>query len=167
MGKALLVLDMQEVCVGKNHADFFKYDDTILDSVNQVINENIDNTVVYIRNVMKNNLISKLAPVKVYEGSKEVKLAKELDIVSDNVFDKFKGNAFSNTELAEFLKASEIDEIEVVGVDGGGCVSLTAIGAMQNGYKVIVNTKAVGTMFEKKRDSLFKKLEKMGAEFIR
>ncbi len=28
--KALLVIDMQNVCVGKNHATYFKYDNALL-----------------------------------------------------------------------------------------------------------------------------------------
>ena len=35
MSKALLVIDMQEACVGKNHAEFFKYDSDIIAKVNE------------------------------------------------------------------------------------------------------------------------------------
>ena len=38
MKKALLVIDMQNVCVGENHATYFKYDNEILiRTVNEVI----------------------------------------------------------------------------------------------------------------------------------
>ena len=115
MSKALLVIDMQEACVGKNHAEFFKYDSDIIAKVNEEIKAN--ENIVYIRNLMKNNFINKLAPVQIF--------------------------------------------------DGGGCVALTALGAIENGFKVIVNTKAIGTMFEKKKDKYFQMLEKKGATFIR
>lgn len=166
MKKALLVIDMQEICIGKNHAEYFKYDDSLLTSVNQVIDESQDKIIVYIRNVMKKNLINKFAPFHAYEGSKEIELTEGLHIVSENVFDKFVGDAFSNKKLDEFLKSSGVNEIEVVGVDGGACVSMTALGALKNGYKVTVNTKAIGTMFEKKKASYFEKIKKLGAEFI-
>lgn len=166
MKKALLVIDMQEITVGKNHAEFFKYDNNILSAVNQVIDDNQNNIVVYIRNVMKKNLLNKFAPFQAYEGSKEIELAEGLHIVSDNVFDKFTGDAFSNKKLDEFLKSNEVSEIEVIGVDGGGCVSLTALGALKNGYSVTVNTKAIGTIFEKKKDVYFRKLKESGAEFM-
>ena len=164
--KALLVIDMQEVTVGKNHAKFFQYDDTLVPAVNQVIDENKDNVVVYIRNIMKNNMLNKFAPFQAYEGSKEIELIPELHMASDHVFDKFTGDAFSNKQLNEFLKSNKIDKVEVVGVDGGGCVSLTALGALQNGYEVVVNTKAIGTVMEKKRDTYFNRLKKSGAEFV-
>lgn len=38
MSKALLVLDMQEVAVGVNHAKMFKYPADLLDKVNASIN---------------------------------------------------------------------------------------------------------------------------------
>ena len=57
MKKALLVIDMQNVCVGKNHATYFKYDNEILiQTVNEVIDANESNVVVYIKNIMKKNL---------------------------------------------------------------------------------------------------------------
>ena len=166
MKKALIVIDMQEICIGKDHAEYFKYDDGLLDAVNQVIDNSRDKIIIYIRNVMKNNLINKFAPFHAYEGSKEIELAEGLHIVSENVFDKFVGDAFSNKKLDEFLKSSGVNEIEVIGVDGGACVAMTALGALKNGYRVTVNTKAVGTMFEKKKASYFEKLKKLGAEFI-
>lgn len=164
--KALLVIDMQEVTVGKSHAKYFQYEDTLVPMVNQVIDENKENTVIYIRNIMKKNLINKFAPFQAYEGSKEIELIPELHIVSDHIFDKFTGDAFSNKQLIEFLKENKINKVELIGVDGGGCVSLTALGALQNGYEVVVNTKAIGTMMKQKRDNYFKKLEKLGAEFV-
>lgn len=166
MKKALLVIDMQEVSVGKNHAEYFKYDRGLLSTVNQIIDENQENLVVYIRNVMKKNLLNKFAPFQAYEGSKEVELAEGLHIISGNVFDKYVGDAFSNEQLDEFLKTNEVSIVEVIGVDGGGCVSLTALSAIQKGYKVVVNTKAIGTVMAKKRDTYFKKLDNLGAEFM-
>lgn len=162
--KALLVIDMQEACVGKNHAEFFKYDDDLLTRVNNVIEKH--ETVIYIRNLMKNNFINKLAPVRVFDGTKDAELAEKLKKKGNLVFNKYKGDAFSNPELLEYLKKNNIDTVELVGVDGGGCVALTALGAMKNGFKVILNTTAIGTIFEKKKDKYYKQLDTNGAIFI-
>jgi nicotinamidase-related amidase len=136
--KALLVIDMQNVCVGKNHATYFKYDNEILiQTVNEVIDANESNVVVYIKNIMKKNLINKLASFKAYEGTEEVELVSNLHVISDYVFIKYEGNAFSNPKLNEFLKAHKIKCVEIVGVDGGGCVALTALGAIKEGYSVM------------------------------
>lgn len=167
MKKALLVIDMQNVCVGEKHSSYFKYDNKkLLREVNKAIDANENNLVIYIRNVMKKNLLNKFAPFHAYEGTEDVELVKELHTVSNNVYMKYKGNAFSNPMLNALLKEHNIEYVEVVGVDGGGCVALTALGAIKEGYKVIVNEKAIGTMFDKNRDKYFKKLWEAGAEFI-
>ena len=67
---------------------------------------------------MKKNLINKFAPFHAYEGTEDVDFAKELHIVSDNIFTKYKGNAFTNFGLDILLKKHNIEYVEVVGVDG-------------------------------------------------
>lgn len=64
------------------------------------------------------------------------------------------------------MKKSDIECVEVVGVDGGACVALTALGAIKEGYKVIVNENAIGTMFVKASNKYFRQLKDAGAEFI-
>ncbi len=167
MKKALLVIDMQNICVGEEHDTYFKYDNEILiKSVNEVIDSYESEMVVYIKNVMKKNIISKLAPFQAYEGTKEVELVSKLNVVSEYIFTKYEGNAFSNPKLCDFLREHNIESVEVVGIDGGGCVALTALGALKEGYKVIVNESAIGTMFEKKKEKYFKKLRDVGVKFI-
>lgn len=167
MKKALLVIDMQNVCVGENHAQYFKYNNIdLIKAVNGVIEANRNNMVIYIKNIMKKNFLNKFAPFHAYEGTEEVELVNNLQIVSENVYTKYEGNAFSNSALNEFLKKNDIACVEVVGVDGGGCVALTALGAIKEGYKVIVNESAIGTMLTKNRNKYFKQLKDVGAEFI-
>ena len=101
MSKALLVVDMQEATVGENHAKMFDYSKDLLDKVNEAIVSTDAEVVVYIKNLMKNNLINKLAPVKCFEGTKEAELVNGLKIVSNHVYVKYEGNAFSNAKLEE------------------------------------------------------------------
>lgn len=100
------------------------------------------------------------------KAAEDVDFAKELHIVSDNIFIKYEGNAFANSGLDILLKKHNIEHVEVVGVDGGACVALTALGAIKNGYKVIVNEAAIGTMYKKNKNKYFKKLHEAGAEFV-
>lgn len=166
MSKALFIIDMQEVTVGKNHAKMFSYDDSILCSVNRTIENTDADCIVYIRNLMKNNIINRLAPVKCFDGTEEAELAEGLIVVGDNIYSKYEGNAFSNKDLCSFLEKQGINEIEIAGVDGGGCVALSALGAIKLGYKVTLITKSIGTVFEKKQQRYFKKLKDMGALFV-
>lgn len=166
MAKAVLVLDMQNVCVGKSHAKFFTYDNNLVASVNKVIEENKGNAIIYILSIMKDNLINRLAPFKAFDGSENAALVDTLEVVTNYIFKKYKGDAFTNPKLKEKLDELNIDEIEVIGIDGGGCVALTALGAINAGYRVIVNTKAIGTMFTKKAEKYNARLKELGAQFI-
>ncbi|MDP4093099.1 MAG: isochorismatase family cysteine hydrolase [Bacillota bacterium] len=167
MSKAVFVIDMQNICVGNNHHKFFKYDnEKLITSVNAVISKNEGNAIIYIKSIMKDNFINKLAPFKAYDGTENVELVESMKVVSDYVFKKYSGNAFTNPELKNKLDELNINEVEIVGVDGGGCIALTALGAIKAGYRVILNTNAIGTMFYKKADKYNKKLMKLGAEFL-
>ena len=120
MKKALLVIDMQNVCVGEKHATYFKYDnENLIQAVNKVIDENKDNPVIYIKNIMKKNLINKLAPFQAYEGTEEVELVSSLHVVSDYIFTKYEGNAFSNSKLNEFLKEQLWMDFEMCNISRG------------------------------------------------
>lgn len=163
--KLLLVMDMQEITVGNNHADIFAYHQNLLQRVNERIAEFPPDNVIYIRNLMKRNWLNRLAPVQVYDETPEAELATGLKVVSEHIFDKYEGNAFSNHELLQYINALSPEEIEVIGVDGGGCVANTAIGAAAKGYKVSVNEKCVGTVMIKREQKLRKKMLRMGIVF--
>lgn len=169
MSKALLVIDMQEAYVGSGARRILKYDKpALLRAVNDIIDARSGEgcMVVYVRNVTKRSLIKRLALFKVYEGTPESELVEGLHVVSDHVFVKYVGDVLSNPELRVFLKQNGVESVEIVGVDGGGCVALTALGAIENGYHVGVNERAIGTTFERSKAKYFKKLRKLGAEFI-
>ena len=168
MKKALFVMDMQNVCVGEEHNEWFQYDNhSLLNAVNQVILDNTDNTIVYTQNIMKKNLINHFAPVQAYKGSKEVELVEGLDIRTGHIFEKYAPDAFSNPKLDELLISKKIDTLEFIGVDGGGCVEITALSAIKRGYRVIINEAAIGTTpaLKKKKEKYDKQLRKLGAEF--
>lgn len=61
--RALIVIDMQEITVGKNHAQMFFYDTDLLSRINEKIKQTDDVEVYYIKNLMKPNLLNRLAPV--------------------------------------------------------------------------------------------------------
>lgn len=163
--KALIIMDMQEVTVGKNHAQMFSYEDELLQNINRRIEEvkdAEDTEVYYIKNLMKKNLINRLAPVQVYQGSPEAELAEGLFVISNNIFEKYKPDAFSNDAFAEQLKRHNITQVEIIGVDGGGCVAYTALGAARNGYSVLLNEKCIGTVMTKQALKMRKKLDAAG-----
>ena len=166
MKNVLIVLDMQEIAFGKDRAPFFRYDADLLQSVNAVIDAHIPDDVIYIRTVMKKGLLSRFAPVQVYDGTPQAALAAELHKVSDHEFIKYRGDAFTEQAFAAYMKACGADTAAFAGIDGGGCVALTALTACRNGLHVIIHTGAVGTMFPAKQEKHFAKLKQLGAEFL-
>jgi len=167
MSKALLVIDMQRLLVGKDHAKIFKYDnETLLRNANRRIAGYPPENVYYILNIMKRNLINRLAPAQVYDGDPAAELADELSVVSTNVYKKFAGNAFTNPDLAAKLRASGITELDIIGVDGCGCVPRTAEGALREGFAVHVLSGAVATMSPKRAAKQRARITALGAEYV-
>ena len=166
--KALLIVDMQEIYVGKErNKKIFRYEaEQLIDRINERIKEYDAKNVFYILNIFKNTWLNRLVPVIALEGTKGAKLVNSLEIVSQNFYYKNKGNAFTNKDLHTKLKELEVDEIEVVGVDGGGCAALTALGALELEYKVQLNTDCIGTVFKKKAIKLNEQLSKNGGRII-
>lgn len=87
MSKAVLVMDMQNICVGDSHAKFFKYNNKeLIAAVNKVIKDNEGNSIIYILTIMKDNLINRLAPFKAFEGTENAELANNIEVVSNYFF---------------------------------------------------------------------------------
>lgn len=166
MKRALLVIDMQNFCVGRESCSIFKYNNSkLIENVNKIISEYDKEDVYYIVNIMEDNEANKEAPFKAFEGSYDAEIVSNLLKVNDKVFRKYESNAFLNESLVQALKDSQVDEIEVVGVDGGGCVARTSIAGINLGFNVILNTSGIGTTFVEAAEEFNKKLKELGAEF--
>lgn len=170
MTKALLVIDMQNICVGENSAPFFQYDkEKLIANVNTAIANNNGNLIIYVKNITPDSFFNRhFAPFKAFDNTPATGLVDGLKVVSDHIFKKYRGNALSNPDLLKLLQDNSVTEVELVGVDGGGCVALAALGALKNGFKVILNTTAIGTTpaLAKKQQKYFERLQKAGAKFI-
>jgi len=167
MNKALLVIDMQRLLVGKDHAKIFKYDnETLLRNANRLIASYPPENVYYILNLMKRNLINRLAPAQAYDGDPAAELADELSVISTNIYKKFAGNAFTNPDLAAKLRASGITEIDIIGVDGCGCVPMTAEGALREGFSVHILSSVVGTMSPKRAVKQRDRITALGVKYV-
>lgn len=167
MNKALLVIDMQRLLVGKDHAKIFKYDnETLLRNVNRRISCYPPENVYYILNLMKRNLINRLAPAQAYDGDPAAELADELSVVSANVYKKFDGNAFTNPDLAAKLRASGITELDIIGVDGCGCVPRTAEGGLREGFTARILSGDVATMSPKRAAKQRARITALGVKYV-
>lgn len=168
MNKALLVIDMQEIYLGKDrNKKLFKYDvECLIKNINDRIDDYNPNEVIYISHVLKNNFLNKFIPFYAIEGTKPAQLVNGLNVVSNIMFTKNKGNAFTNKELDLYLKNLGINDIEVIGIDGGGCVALTALGAINLEYNVTFNDNCIGTSLIRNASKLRRKLIQTNVSFI-
>lgn len=171
MRKALLVIDAQEDFIGEQrNKNKFNYEDVdeLVKNINDIIRtykQNMDE-VIYIANVLPNNFFNKKFFGYGIAGSKGAKFDKRIKIVSENYFEKQVGNAFKNNNLVKFIKDNEISEVELVGVDGVGCVFRTAKGAIEIGLEVTIISDSVGTVNPEKFIKMSMKLKSLGVAYI-
>ena len=126
--RAQVVIDVQDGYIEK-------YEDGLLKSINQRIADakELQEHIVYIKNIKM-----------LRSGKKTAELAKGLAVVSDVVFSKEQANAFACEELLKFLGQNNINEVEIIGVDGNSCVAVSAMGAKKLGYKVSMRLECIG-----------------------
>ena len=161
---ALVVLDMQKVYVGKDHAEQYKFDEDILIKVNDAIAA--ADSVIYVRYLMKYNIFTMFAKVQIFDGKKPAELTEGLFTKGDFVLDTYKPGVFSNKKMIRYLIANNIDVIELCGIDVNGSIYHTALGAIENEVKVLVNSKAIATMNEHRLKHQYKMLEAKGVHIL-
>lgn len=171
MKKALLVIDAQEDFIGEQRKkEKFNYEDVdeLIKNINDKITsyEKNKDEVIYIANVLPNNFFYKKFFPYGIAGSKGAKFDKRIKIVSENYFEKHVGNAFKNNNLVKFIKENQIDTVELIGVDGIGCVFKTAKGARNIDLKVNILSDSVGTVNPEKFIKLSTKLKTLGVAYI-
>ncbi len=96
------------------------------------------------------------------EDLSQIGLAPAYDIVSTLIYESSADEMALSINGKNNIYDVTREEVGIVGVDGGGCVALTVMGAIKNGLKVTLHEDAIGTMFQKKKEKYYKKLEKMG-----
>jgi nicotinamidase-related amidase len=81
------------------------------------------------------------------------------------VFEKRRTDAFSSGPLEAWLEAHEVGGVILAGVDAAYCVTMTARGALQRGYRVTVVEDAVASRQPLK--SVLAKLTRRGVTVVR
>lgn len=78
-------------------------------------------------------------------GSRWVDVDSRLAITpSDTLIEKTAASAFHGTDLAQQLRALNVDSLVVTGLTTSGCVRATAVDGLQENFKVVVARDAVG-----------------------
>ncbi|MBQ6438835.1 MAG: cysteine hydrolase [Mogibacterium sp.] len=150
---ALIVIDLQN--------DITKNYKKIIGQVNEAIDWAAANEmhIIYIKHY---NLSEKTRTFK--PGTKGAELVPELNVVTDNVFEKSKASALTSEAFAGFIEKNDIEEFYITGADAKACVKSTSYNLARTGYKVHVISDCVTSYDLKKLDAMFTYYADKGCE---
>lgn len=143
--KALIVIDIQN--------DITKNYKSVIDNINKAISWASENDmhVIYIKH---ENLSLGTRTFK--HGTHGAELVLDMNIVSDNVFTKYKGNLLTSEKCVEFIEKNKIKDFYIAGADAMACVKSSCFNMCKAGYNVTVlsdcitswNTKIIPEMLD-------------------
>lgn len=149
--KALVVIDIQND-ITKNYKE-------IIDNVNTAIDWALNNDmqIVYIKHY---NLSLGTRTFK--PNTRGAELVPEMKIVSDNIFEKSKGNALTSEEFVSFINNNDINEFYIAGADACACVKSTCYNMAKKGYIVHVLSDCITSYDKKKIPEMLNNYERNG-----
>lgn len=143
--KALIVIDIQN--------DITKNYKSVIDNINTAISWAKDNDmhVIYIRH---ENLSLGTRTFK--HNTHGAELVSDMNIVSDNIFTKYKGNLLTSEKFVEYIQKNEINDFYIAGADAMACVKSSCYNMAKAGFNVTVladcitswNTKIIPDMLD-------------------
>jgi len=153
--KSLVVIDLQND-ITKNYKE-------IIDNVNRSIDWAVENEipVVYIKHY---NLSAGTRTFK--PDTRGSELVPDMKIVSNNIFEKSKGNALTSENFADFIRKNEINEFYITGADAIACVKSTVFNMCREKFKVTVISDGITSYDKRKIDEMLKYYEKNGCKII-
>jgi len=89
-----------------------------------------------------------------------------LNIVSNNIFIKIEGDAFTSAELISFLENKKAKEIVLVGLMAEKCIYNTALGGKDKDYDITIVPEGIVGMTQKKKDKAIEKMKVKGIKFL-
>jgi nicotinamidase-related amidase len=151
---ALVVLDVQEEYTGHAARPPFPYADseTLIERINALTKHraasNIE--VVYVKQVYSDTLAQLVSLLLLgkrgWPGSAGAQLDPRLSRSSELVLEKPHADAFSSAQFRDFIVARQIGRLELVGLDGAGCIDVTARSAIARGLRVTIVQDAVASL---------------------
>jgi len=153
--KALVIIDIQND-ITKNYKD-------VIGNINQAIDWAVDHElhVVYIRH---ENLSAGTRTFK--PDTRGSELVPDLKIASKNIFTKYKGNALSSEEFADFIGKKGIREFHIAGADAVACVKSTCYNLLMADYSVNVLSDCITSYDKRKIDEMLRYYESKGCRIM-
>ena len=167
--QALLVIDIQEGTTGSySDEDYYKLkSEDLISTINQIADSSAGYNipVIYIKNEIHNFLINILNDTYA-PGSPGSKLDARLNVVSDIILNKDKGDAFSNPALDSLLIENEISKLVITGLDLGHCINSTILAAKNRNYNISLISDAVLAKSDSLKEVWLDKFTQSGVEVI-
>ncbi|NLD80395.1 MAG: cysteine hydrolase [Smithella sp.] len=153
--KALVIIDIQND-ITKNYKD-------VIGNINKAIDWAVDHDihVIYIRH---ENLSDGTRTFKT--GTKGAELVPDMNIVSQNVFTKYKGNALTSEAFSDYIQKNEISEFYIAGADAIACVKSTCYNMCKENYGVYVLSDCITSYDKRKIDEMLRYYESKGSKVI-
>lgn len=153
--KSLVVIDIQND-ITKNYRE-------IIDNVNRAIDWAVKNEVhvVYIRHYNLSEGTRTFKP-----GTRGSELVPELKMVSNNIFEKSKGNALTSEGFAAFIRQNEISDFYITGADAIACVKSTVFNMCRENFKVTVLSDCITSYDKWKIEEMLNYYEKNGSKIM-
>lgn len=153
--KALVIIDIQN--------DITKNYKNVIGNINRAIDWAVNNYfhIVYIRH---ENLSAGTRTFK--PGTHGSELVPDLNIVSNNVFTKYKGSALSCEEFTDFISKNEIRDFYIAGADAVACVKSTCYNMRKAEYDVYVLADCVTSYDKSKIGEMLAYYESKGCKII-
>jgi len=157
-----VVLDIQEFPKKSNQLDASVQE--MIQNVNSLIGHAKPENVIYIK--ASGRAISLTSKGFSIDTLPAPDFDSSLKIVSDNIFVKFEGDAFTSPELMRFLEIRKVKEIVLVGLMAEKCLYNTAIGGKNRGYSMVVVPEGIVGTTQKKKEKAIEKLKSNGVKFM-
>ena len=153
--KALVVIDIQND-ITKNYKE-------IIGNINRSIDWAVENEihVVYIRHYNLSDGTRTFKP-----NTRGSELVSDMNLVSNNIFEKSKGNALTSEDFVGFIRKNEINEFYITGADAIACVKSTVFNMCRENYKVTVLSDCITSYDKRKIDEMLNYYEKNGSKII-
>jgi len=153
--RALVIIDIQND-ITKNYKD-------VIGNINKAIDWAANNNihVVYIRH---ENLSAGTRTFK--PGTSGAELVPDMNIISEKIFTKSKGNALTSEEFTDFISKNEISDFYIAGADAVACVKSTCYNMRRADYGVNVLSDCITSYDKKKIDEMLNYYESKGSKII-
>ncbi len=153
--KALVIIDIQNDMT-KNYKEIIG---NINNSIDWAVRKDVH--VVYIKHY---NLSDGTRTFKPNTHGSE--LASDLNIVSNNVFEKSKGNILTSEAFLDFVNKNEICEFYIAGGDAVACIKSSAYNLAKANYKVNILSDVITSYDKKKINEMLHYYESKGCKLI-